>query len=127
MPLVRIDLLRGKSAEYRRAIGDAVHTALVEHFKVPVHDHFQIITEHDADGFIHDAEYLGIAYTDDLVMIQITITDGRPTDTKRALFARIAELLAINPGVRKQDVFVSLVEVTRDCWSFGNGIAQYVS
>lgn len=127
MPLVRIDLLKGKAAAYRRAIGLGVHTALVETCNVPVHDHFQIITEHDADGFVHDAEYLGVTYSDDLVMIQITLNEGRTLDVKRALYSRIAELLSAKPGIRKEDVLVSLVEVKKECWSFGNGVAQYAT
>ena len=126
MPLVRIDLRRGKPVEYRRAIGQGVHTALVETCNAPVHDHFQIITEHES-GFIHDGEYLGVQYTEGLVMIQITLNEGRSTDTKRALYARIAELVSENPGVRKQDVIISLVEVKKESWSFGNGVAQYAT
>ena len=91
MPLVRIDLLKGKSAEYRRAIGLGVHTALVETCGVPVHDHFQVIAEHDTEGVVHDTEYLGITYSDDLVIIQITLNEGRTLDTKKALYARIAD------------------------------------
>ena len=125
MPLVRISLREGKSAEYRRAVGDAIHRAMVETINVPPLDRFQIITEHSADNFIYDPNYLDIARTDDLIIIQITLNVGRTTELKRALYARIAELLAKSPGVRPQDIFVSLVEVPRENWSFGNGIAQY--
>jgi len=127
MPLVRIDLRRGKPPAYRRAICDGVYRALRETFNVPENDRFLIVNEHDADNFIHADSYLGIAYSDDLVLIQITVSDTRTTATKQALFARIADLLAENPRLRKEDVFVNLVECKTENWSFGNGVAQYVA
>lgn len=125
MPLVRIDLREGKPAAYRAAIGEAVHRAMVETIKVPPEDRFQVITEHPAGGLVYDPSYLGIARTDDLVLVQITLNSGRTVEMKRALYARIADLLAAAPGVRREDVLVSLVEVAKENWSFGNGIAQY--
>lgn len=125
MPLVRISLRAGKSEAYRVAIGDAVHRAMVETINVPAQDRFQIITEHDAAGLLYDPSYLGIARTDDLVVVQITLNAGRTTEMKKAFYARLAELLAASPGVRREDVLVSLVEVSKENWSFGNGIAQY--
>ena len=125
MPLVRIALREGKSAAYRVAIGDAVHKAMVETINVPAQDRFQVITEHAPDNLIYDPTYLDIQRSDDVVFIQITLNTGRTTEMKKALYARIADLLAENPGVRKQDVLVSLVEVAKENWSFGDGIAQY--
>lgn len=126
MPLVRISLRQGKSVKYRRAVGDSVHRALVEVAGAPPLDRFQIITEHDSDGLIYDPTYLGIQRTDDVLLIQITFNQGRSTKVKMALYARIAELLFESPGVRKEDVFIGLVEVPPQNWSFGNGEAQYV-
>jgi 4-oxalocrotonate tautomerase len=125
MPLVRIDLRQGKAAEYRTALGDAVHQAMVETINVPAADRFQLIAEHPAGGMIHDPSYLGISRTDDVVFVQITLNAGRTVEMKKALYARIVELLAQRPGLRREDVLVSLVEVTKENWSFGNGIAQY--
>lgn len=125
MPLVRIDLRRGKSAAYKKAICDGIYRAMTESFAVPKDDRFMIVNEHDADNFVHAESYLDIAYSDDLVIIQITANDTRALDQKKALFARIAALLAENPGVRKEDVFINIVEVKKENWSFGNGIAQY--
>lgn len=125
MPLVRISLRQGKSAAYRQAIGEAVHRAMVETINVPPLDRFQVITEHGSEGLIYDPGYLGIARTDDVVVIQITLNAGRTPELKKALYARIVELLRQNPGIRPEDVLISLVEVTRENWSFGNGIAQY--
>jgi 4-oxalocrotonate tautomerase len=127
MPLVRIDLRRGRSPAYRKAIGEGVYRAMRETFNVPENDRFLIMGEHDADNFIHAESYLGIAYTDDLVIIQITANDTRTLEQKQAFFARIAALLAENPGLRKEDVFINLVECKKENWSFGNGIAQYAA
>lgn len=125
MPLVRISLRQGQSADFTRAVGDAVHQALVETANVPPLDRFQIITTHDAAGLIYDPEYLGIARTDGIIMIQITLNLGRTVEVKKALFARIAGLLHEQLGVRKEDVLIGLVEVPKENWSFGNGEAQY--
>ena len=125
MPLVRIALRSGKSESYRRAIADSVHRAMVETINVPAKDRFQIVTEHGPSDLIYDPSYLDIPRSDGVLLIQITLSSGRSVDLKRALFARIAALLSDNPGVRREDVFVSLVEVAKENWSFGNGIAQY--
>ena len=125
MPLVRISLREGKSAEYRRAIGEAVHRAMVETINVPAADRFQVITEYAPGDLIYDPGYLNIDRTDAVVFIQITLNTGRTVEMKQALYARIAELLAEAPGLRAQDVLINLVEVPRENWSFGNGEAQY--
>jgi len=127
MPLVRIDLRAGKSTDYRRAIGDQVHRAMVETINVPSLDRFQVIAEHPAEGLIYDPTYLDIARTDDVIFIQIALNAGRTVEQKRALYERIAALLAENPGVRPQDVLINLVEVARENWSFGDGVAQYAA
>jgi 4-oxalocrotonate tautomerase len=127
MPLVRIALRKGKSPEYRRAISDSIHRAMVETIKIPEQDRFQIVTEHDDAGLLYDPSYLGISRTDGVVVIQITLSAGRTVDVRKALFARIAQLLRESPGVRAEDVFVNLVEVAKENWSFGNGIAQYAT
>jgi phenylpyruvate tautomerase PptA (4-oxalocrotonate tautomerase family) len=125
MPLVRISLRAGKSEEYKKALADGVHQALVEGAGAPVQDRFQIITEHPAGGLIYDPTYLGIQRTDDIVMVQITLSTGRKLAQKRKLIKRMAEILAEKPGQRPQDLMVSLVEVAWENWSFGNGEAQY--
>jgi 4-oxalocrotonate tautomerase len=127
MPLVRVALRKGKSPEFRRAVSESIHRAMVETIKVPEQDRFQIITEHDESGLIYDPSYLGISRSDDVILIQITLNAGRTLETKKALYARIAQLVREAPGVRPEDVFVSLIEVAKENWSFGNGIAQYAS
>ena len=126
MPLVRIDLRRGKSPAYRKALCDGVYSAMRETFNVPEDDPFMIVNEHDADNFVYAQSYLGIAHTDDLVIIQITANDTRTIEQKQTFFARVATLLAENPSLRKEDIFINLVECKKENWSFGNGVAQYV-
>ena len=126
MPLVRISLRKGKTAEFRRKLGDAIHRALVETIDVPELDRFQILTEHEPGDLVYDPGFLGIARTNDIVIVQITISIGRTLAQKRALFRRIAEHLAAL-GVRREDAWINLVEVAKENWSFGNGVAQYVS
>lgn len=125
MPLVRISLREGKTKEYRRAVADGVHQAMIETIDAPPQDRFQIVTEHSAADLIYDPTYLGIARTDDIVIVQITLSFGRKPSQKKKLFQRIVELLAANPGIRPQDVMISLVETAWENWSFGNGEAQY--
>jgi 4-oxalocrotonate tautomerase len=125
MPLVRVDLRRGKPAAYRKAICEGIYRAMREVFAVPENDRFLLVNEHDADNFDYAESYLGISHTDDLVIIQVTANDTRTLEQKKAFFARVAALLSANPGVRKEDVFINLVEVKKENWSFGNGIAQY--
>jgi phenylpyruvate tautomerase PptA (4-oxalocrotonate tautomerase family) len=126
MPLVRIDLLKGKSAAHRKAICDGVYRALRETFTVPEEDRFMVVNEHNADNFVFSPTYMNIERSNDMVMIQMTVSNTRTVDQKKALYARIVALLAENPGLRRQDVFINLTEVDISDWSFGNGIAQYV-
>jgi 4-oxalocrotonate tautomerase len=126
MPLVRIDVRKGKDAGYRQEIGRVVYEAMVG-VGVPQKDRFQIIAEHDADNFIFDPTYLGIERTDELVIIQITWNEGRTVEQKKALYKSIAEGLAKSPGIRVEDVFINLVEVKKENWSFGKGVAQYAA
>jgi 4-oxalocrotonate tautomerase len=125
MPLVRIALREGKPLAHRHAIADEVHRAIVEVASVPELDRFQILTEHAAGDLIYDANYLGVKRTDDIVMIQITLNQ-RSQAVKLAIYKSIAERLKRNPGVRPEDVLISLVPVTPEDWSFGDGKAQYV-
>jgi phenylpyruvate tautomerase PptA (4-oxalocrotonate tautomerase family) len=125
MPLVRISLVKGKPEGYRRKVGDAVHRALVETIGVPALDRFQLITEHEAGDIVYDSNYLGIARSSDLLIIQITLSSGRTLEKKRALYRRIAEHLQTAVGLRPEDAWINLVETAKENWSFGNGLASY--
>jgi phenylpyruvate tautomerase PptA (4-oxalocrotonate tautomerase family) len=125
MPLVRISLREGTTPEYRKAIAEGVHQAMVEAMAVPAKDRFQVITEYKEGDLIYDADYLDVKRSDKIVFVQITLSTGRKPGQKRALFKRMAELLAKSPGLRPEDLLVNLVEVSWENWSFGNGEAQY--
>jgi phenylpyruvate tautomerase PptA (4-oxalocrotonate tautomerase family) len=127
MPLVRIDLMKGKPPEYRRALADGVYRALVEAVGAPENDQFVVVSEHGQDGLVYDPTYLGIERTDDVVFIQITLNEGRPVEKKKDLYKKIAELLIEKTGVRPEDLMINLVEVSKANWSYGHGEAQYVS
>ncbi|MFB7736986.1 tautomerase family protein [Streptomyces sp. NPDC056112] len=124
MPLVRIDLIRGRRPDELRAIADATHRALVDVLHIPERDRFQLITEHDADHVIALDAGLGFARTDRLVLIQIFTQSGRTTEVKQRVFRAVAEQLE-HLGIGGEDVFVSIVENGPQDWSFGFGRAQY--
>jgi 4-oxalocrotonate tautomerase len=127
MPLTRISLRRGKSPEYRKALLEQVYLAMRETFNVPEDDRFMTVSEHDADDFVYGASYMDIRRSDDLVIIQLTVSNTRTVEQKKALYRRIVERLGDAPGIRPEDVFINLVEVAKENWSFGHGEAQYAS
>lgn len=125
MPLVRIDLIEGKSAEYRSRISDVVYQAMRETMNVPQDDRFMVITEHPAEGLVADPNYLGIQRSKDCVFIQLTLNAGRSLEQKLAFYKAVANGLHQRLKLRREDVLISLVEVGKENWSFGNGDAQY--
>jgi 4-oxalocrotonate tautomerase len=124
LPLVRIDLRQGTDEAYKQEVGRVVHEALIS-VGVPKADRFQIIHEHGPGSFFFDPDYLGIHRSEALVIVQITWNEGRTTQQKRMLYKSIADGLHSAVGLRREDVLINLVEVEKDNWSFGNGIAQY--
>jgi 4-oxalocrotonate tautomerase len=127
MPFVRIDLMRGKPAEYRKALGEIVYRALIDVINVPKDDKFQIITEHAPEELNFPASYLGNQYSRDIVFIQITLSTGRSIELKKAFYKRVVDDIQTQLKGRPDDVMINLVEVSTENWSFGFGIAQYVA
>jgi phenylpyruvate tautomerase PptA (4-oxalocrotonate tautomerase family) len=125
MPLARIDLIAGKSAEYRRTIGDVIYDAIIEILKAPKDDRFQIFTEHAPDCQVADENYLGIKRTKDCIIIQLFLNQGRTVEQKKRFYKAVADGLHTRLGLQREDVFIGLVEVAKENWSFGNGEAQY--
>lgn len=125
MPIVRVDIIKNSDSSYIGKIGKIIYQAMRTAINVPDKDNFQILNEHTRDHFVYDPEYLGIQRTDQTVIIQITLNEGRTVDQKKALYKTIADQLAQQLSIPKGDVFISLVEVKKENWSFGNGIAQY--
>lgn len=127
MPLVRITLRKGKSPEFLREASNAIHDALVATANVPADDRFHIIEEVEDDHLIAHPSYGGVSRSDGLIVVQITLNAGRTVEIKRALYADIARRLQETVDVRPDDVLVSLVEVTKENWSFGGGRATYAT
>ncbi len=127
MPLVRIAFLKGKPEGFGNKIGDIVYWSMVDTINVPRNDNFQIISEQDRHGLVYDAGYLGISRTDGIIVIQVTLNEGRTVEAKKAFFKTVAERLHAELNVRKEDILINLVEVKKENWSFGNGAAQYAS
>jgi 4-oxalocrotonate tautomerase len=126
MPLARIDISKNASDELIRIVSEAVYRAMVEIANVPAHDKFQVINRHAADEMIYPQEgYLGLNYTPGLIIIQVTWVGGRSTDVKKRFYRQIADEIHEKGGVRKQDVWINLVDTSREDWSFGNGEMQY--
>ena len=127
MPLVRIDLLKGKSTEFRAQVGQIVYRAMRETLNVPENDRFQIIAEHSEEGLLFDREYLGIRRTDGCIFIQITLNSGRSVEMKQKFYQAVADELHEQLKVRREDVLINLVECVKENWSLGNGEAQYAA
>lgn len=126
MPLVKIDLHAGKNAEFHSKLSDAVHNAMVSTIGVPVADKFQIITEHKIGELVFPPAYLNIAHEDDIMFIQIYLNAGRTVELKQALYQALAVGIFEAVNFNAKDLIINLVEVGKEDWSFGNGIAQYV-
>lgn len=127
MPLIRISMRRGRPASHPAAIVDGVYRALRATFEVPENDLFAVVHQHEAEEFVFDANFFGFQRSAGLVIVQITVANTRGVTQKKALFAAIAANLAGEPGLKPDDIFINLLEVKRENWSFGGGVAQYVA
>ncbi len=124
MPLVRIDTTQRLAPDRRRALGEAVHRAMIDTLNVPADSRFQVIVAHADEALNITPAYVGITHGQDVVVVQITLNAGRSVDQKRAFYRRVAgDLHAL--GVRREDVIINLVEVAKENWSLGNGDAPY--
>ncbi len=126
MPLARIDLIKGKSPEYRKTVGDAVYQAMVEILKAPPGDRFQVITEHETTNFHYDPTFFGIDRSPDEIFIQLTLVGNRTLEQKRGFYKKIVDDLHDKLGLRREDVLINLVPTTIEDWSFGNGVASLI-
>jgi 4-oxalocrotonate tautomerase len=125
MPLVRIDLRRGKSSAYLKAVRNGIYAAMRESFNVPENDRFMLVHQHDDDEFDYDPGYLDISRSDDLVIIQIACNNTRTVAQKEAFYKAVVDKLAAEPGIKPQDVLINLLETAKENWSFGYGVMQY--
>lgn len=128
MPFVRIDALRADQARLD-ALGRAVQEALVDAIGIPPDDLFQVLTSHDGPGgtIRYDRDYRGVHRDDGIAFIEITMRTGRTSERKQALYRRIAELADKYAGTEPRNLFITIHENGLADWSFGEGIAQYVT
>ncbi|TBW40646.1 tautomerase family protein [Siculibacillus lacustris] len=124
MPLVTLNLRKGRSPDVRRAMADAVHAALVANLAIPESDRFQLIREYDDADYIHTDAHLDLTYSRDLVMLEVAFIEGRSDEIKKALIADLAARLTAAVGLRPDDLFITFTEVGRANVSFGKGLAQ---
>lgn len=124
MPIVNVSMRAGKTEAYRAAILDGLYHAMRDALGVPEDDQFITLSEHDAANFRHGNAY-GVVRSADVVYIQMTVFSTRTAEQKKALYARIADLLEANPGIRREDIFVTILDAPKENWSVGNGVAQF--
>lgn len=126
MPLVRINVSNNTPADHVQAISDVVYQSMIDVANVPLDDKFQIINRHASDELVYPENgYVGIRYTPDITFIQVTWNAGRSVEIKKAFYRAVADGIHARTGIRKEDVWISLVDVPRENWSFGNGEMQY--
>lgn len=126
MPLTRVSVRRGRTEKQRTAILNNIYEAMHEVFNVPVDDYFMVLTEHDASDFIFPAVLDGIKHSENFILVQITCNNTRNAEQKQALYKRITARLQENAGIAPNDVVISIVEVAKENWSMGNGIATFI-
>ena len=126
MPLVRIDLQRGRTPEELRRLADTVQDVMLDVFSAPPRDRYQIITEHDVGQIIAEDTGLGLERTDGIVIIQI-FQQGRSNEQKVAMYAELVKRLDTECGVRPEDLIISVMANRHADWSFGLGEAQFLN
>lgn len=126
MPLLRFDLIEGRTDGELKALLDAAHRAMLAAFKVPQGDRYQIVNEHKASRMIVEDTGLGIPRTKNVVFLQVT-TRPRPKAMKEAFYRLLVEELEKSCGIAPADVVVSMVSNSDEDWSFGHGRAQFLT
>ncbi|GGB10999.1 putative tautomerase YrdN [Brucella endophytica] len=126
MPLMKIHVLKGRSQEQVERLLDTVHEAMVESFKVPERDLYQILTEHEPTHLRALDTGLNIPRTREFVLVEV-VTRPRSREEKVDFYKRLTDMLSSNCGVEPSDVMVSMVQNRDDDWSFGMGVAQFLT
>jgi phenylpyruvate tautomerase PptA (4-oxalocrotonate tautomerase family) len=125
MPVTRVAIRKGKSPAYKQAILDGIYAAQFEAVHIKEGDRFMTLTEHEVFEFAYGENFLDIKRTDDIVQIQIFWAPGKSVDLKKAMYKKIVENLGKTPGVRADDILISVFESAAENWSFGNGETQF--
>jgi hypothetical protein len=126
MPLLRFDLVAGRSPSELRALLDAAHEAMLAAFEVPPGDRYQVVHEHPPGHMVVEDTGLGIPRSDDRVLLQVT-TRPRSREMKEAFYRLLCERLHARCGIPPSDVVVSMVTNADEDWSFGHGRAQFLT
>ncbi|UKS56609.1 tautomerase family protein [Exiguobacterium acetylicum] len=126
MPLLRFDVIEGRSEEELKTLLDTAHDAMVEAFDVPERDRYQIVHTHKAHEMVIQDTGLGFERTKDIVLISVT-SKTRTEEKKQRLYQLLAERLQANCGLAPTDLMVSIVENDAADWSFGLGEAQFLT
>ncbi|WP_243048783.1 tautomerase family protein [Dyella sp. RRB7] len=126
MPLIRIDIRKGRTAGEIKALCDAVHAGMLAAFHVPERDRYQIVHEHDPHTMFIEDTGLGLRRTDKLVVISV-VSRPRPVEAKLAFYRQVCEHLGSKCGIEPSDVMVSISTNSDADWSFGLGKAQFLT
>ncbi|SDW56596.1 Tautomerase enzyme [Marinococcus luteus] len=126
MPLIRMDVIEGRTEEELKLLADAIHDAVVESFEVPERDRYQIINQHKPYEMYIEDTGLGFERTNNIVVIQV-ISKTRTAEQKKQLYKKIAGNLEDRCSIEPEDVMVSITDNTEADWSFGLGEAQFLN
>lgn len=127
MPFIRVSYLENQyETQQLHLISKVIMNTLIQHFNVPEDDYFQVFHAHKESEFYYSKDYLSIERSNGLLYIQITLKSGRSTEQKTSFYSSLAEQLSDTVTIRKEDVFVVLVDTEFEDWTFGNGIAQMI-
>lgn len=119
MPIVNITLVKGRDRAFIGALSEIIHSAMVDTVNCPPHTRYHAINEVAREDLIYLPEYKGLRRTDSVVLLQITLKEGRTTEQKKAMYERISSDLNKKLGVRFEDVFIILTQNSADDWYFG--------
>ncbi|WP_172188771.1 tautomerase family protein [Lentilactobacillus kribbianus] len=126
MPVMRIDMIKGRPEAEIKQIMDIAYEVMLETFKVPDKDRYQVVTQHEAYEMNILDTGIGIERTDKVLLISLT-SRARTRDQKELFYKRLVEELETQIGLRPADVVVNLTINGDDDWSFGNGEAHFVN
>jgi phenylpyruvate tautomerase PptA (4-oxalocrotonate tautomerase family) len=115
MPLVNLSLRKGTTSDYRRAIADGIHQAMMDAFRIPADDRFILIWEHPPENMIQDRTFFGIERSDKSIFLQIVV-NHRPLEQKASFYEFVVKNLGKAPGLRQEDIFIGIVEVAPENW-----------
>ncbi len=125
MPVAKIHVLEGRYDEQRLTnVSRGIQDALIEVLKIPPDDFFQIIHEFPRNRFLHTSAFLGMSYSDDFMLLELTFISGRPKETRLALLKELNARVVAGAGISPDDLLIQLSEGPGENFSFGRGLAQ---